>query len=703
LKAELILNVLEHLETAEEVKEALSSLPPTYDGCYEFTLKQIEMKDTVQRNLAFRVLAWLSHALGGLTVKALQEGFSVQPGDEKVDEEKQIPVDDLVSVCSGLVITHTVNDTQIIRLLHETASRYLKNIPSAGFPLGHEIILKACLAYLSLSEFSDLCFFKIRVDERARKYPFYDYAARYWSGHAIKGNLESTYRDSIVNFLESNQRHSADEFLSSGRPSAWGWDTGRPWIDWNKHSISRRDTPLHAAATYGLRTTLRYLIKKKGYEKDRRNNFGETALHRAAQVGRTGTMEELIFHGADLDAKVQHHYLNEATPLMLATICLQIEAVRVLFNHGVDVNTFDPIYKTCPLHLAASMDTKLTRLLLDRGALVDFRGKSPYPPETWPMTSLHFAVFNAHAFQGALNRVSLLLDRGANINAQSSVGNTALHMAILAGHQDLADLLLQNGADISIRNKNGKSAVQLARERGRLHWIEEGVSREVFQKLPTGPSLHRAIWAKNHSLVRELLETGHDIAEEDQEKVAPWEYCIRSANVELAHILVDHMKKHKSYDQVGNAAFEIALNNMTAFDYTDQQSWEKTVNICELLLPFRRMFDRNLEFTKTESPICNYKKTFLIWAAEQGRISQVEFLLRCGSDVNAADTFGNTGMHYAVGNKNLDMVRLLVENNFDLKLENRQGITALIAAEKTENMLIRDYLKTALLRQSQQT
>jgi hypothetical protein len=227
LKAELILNVLEHLETAKEVKEALNSLPPTYDGCYEFTLKQIDMKDSVQRNLAFKILAWLSHALGGLTVKALQEALSVQAGDEKLDEKKQIPVDDFISVCSGLVVTETVDDTQNIRLLHETAKRYLKNIRSTG----HEIILNACLAYLSLPVFSELCFFKMRVDERARQYPFYKYAANYWSGHAVQGKLESTFRDSIVNFLESSQRQSADEFLSSERPSAWGCDMGTPWTD----------------------------------------------------------------------------------------------------------------------------------------------------------------------------------------------------------------------------------------------------------------------------------------------------------------------------------------------------------------------------------------------------------------------------------------------------------------------------------------
>ena len=410
LKAELILNVLEHLPTAADVKDALNSLPPTYDGCYEFTLKQIEMKDPIQRDLAFKVLAWLSHTLGVLTVKALQEALAMETGGENLSEEKLVPVDNLIAACSGLVVTDTIEGTQHIRLLHETARIYLKNIRFGSLSPGPEIILNACLAYLSLPEFSELCFFKMRVDERVKKHAFYEYAASYWFGHAVKGNLESTSRDLIVNFLESSQRYSADEFLSSICPSAWGCDKGTPWTDWTKHSINRRDTPLHAAATYGLRTTVRFLIKKKGYETDRRNNFGETALHRASQVDKTGTMEELIAHGADLGAKVPHHFLTDTTPLMLAAICLQAEAVRVLLNHGVDVNTFDPKYRTCSLHLAASMDTKLTRLLLDRGAFVDFPGKAPHFPETWPMTSLHFAVYNAHAYQGALDRVSYSLN-----------------------------------------------------------------------------------------------------------------------------------------------------------------------------------------------------------------------------------------------------------------------------------------------------
>jgi ankyrin repeat protein len=317
----------------------------------------------------------------------------------------------------------------------------------------------------------------------------------------------------------------------------------------------------------------------------------------------------------------------------------------------------------------------------------------------WPR-SLHFTVFYAHEFPGALERVNLLLDRGANINAQSSDGNTALHMAILGGHQDLVHILLQKGANITLKNKKSKSVVQLARERGHLDWIEEGIPTELFQSLPSGPPLHRAIWSRNHSLVHELLEKGHDIAEDDQEMVTPWGYCILSGDIELAQILADHMEKRKSINNVGNTAFELALTHMTAFNYTDQWSWEKTVQICRKLLPFRRMFNPNLEFTKTESPICNYKKTFLIWTAELGRIDEAEFFLDCGSDVNARDIYGASGLSHAVGRRSYDMVKLLIQRGANPKLEDNTGQTPLMAAENAGNIVIKKLLQDASSGQS---
>lgn len=196
-------------------------------------------------------------------------------------------------------------------------------------------------------------------------------------------------------------------------------------------------------------------------------------------------IEELIVYGADIDAKVKHHYLGQATPMILASKCLQVDVARVFLNYGQDVNQFDQQNRWIPLHFAASMSTESTRLLLDRGANSNLPAyRPPVFPERGPMTSLHFCVYFSHQFEGAFERVKLLIERGAYINTQTGLGNTALHLAILGRHQDVTRLSLEKGADINLENNQEKSAVQLAQERGHFSWFNEVRSLTVnFRKL----------------------------------------------------------------------------------------------------------------------------------------------------------------------------------------------------------------------------
>ena len=138
------------------------------------------------------------------------------------------------------------------------------------------------------------------------------------------------------------------------------------------------------------------------------------------------------------------------------------------------------------------------------------------------MTSLHFCVYFSHQFEGALERVKLLIERGAYINTQTGLGNTALHLAILGRHQDVTRLSLEKGADINLENNQEKSAVQLAQERGHFSWFNEVISCPVFDsQLQKTPALHQAIWAKDQPSIRKLLEQGSDITEKDENEETP--------------------------------------------------------------------------------------------------------------------------------------------------------------------------------------
>jgi ankyrin repeat protein len=105
--------------------------------------------------------------------------------------------------------------------------------------------------------------------------------------------------------------------------------------------------------------------------------------------------------------------------------------------------------------------------LLDKGVPVNRPGWS----------ALHYA---ASGSETAI--VSLLLDRGAAIDARSPTQLTPLMMAARDGAQDSAVLLARRGADTRLRNDAGLTAGELARWAGR---------DALAEKLSAGPATER--------------------------------------------------------------------------------------------------------------------------------------------------------------------------------------------------------------------
>ena len=58
--------------------------------------------------------------------------------------------------------------------------------------------------------------------------------------------------------------------------------------------------------------------------------------------------------------------------------------------------------------------------------------------------------------------VEKLLELGADVNAQTTNGNTPLHSLLKAEQRNIVILLLEKGADINAKNEEGKSAHDLA-------------------------------------------------------------------------------------------------------------------------------------------------------------------------------------------------------------------------------------------------
>lgn len=113
--------------------------------------------------------------------------------------------------------------------------------------------------------------------------------------------------------------------------------------------------------------------------------------------------------------------------------------VEGLVNLGADINMVNE--SSSPLIEACSHGNhNMVKLLLDRGARVDLQAIDG----TFPLLAA-----SGRKNEGKLEIVMSLLEHGADINARSKYGETALHRAAADGNIEVVQTLLERGAEIS--------------------------------------------------------------------------------------------------------------------------------------------------------------------------------------------------------------------------------------------------------------
>ncbi|KAJ7877430.1 ankyrin repeat-containing domain protein [Mycena olivaceomarginata] len=185
-----------------------------------------------------------------------------------------------------------------------------------------------------------------------------------------------------------------------------------------------------------------------------------------------------------------------------------------------------------PLYWAAKLGfLPIIPLLLQRGADVNAQsGKYG--------TALQAASLRSH-----LEPARLLLEHGADVNAQGGQYWSALRAASAEGHLELARLLLEHGAEVNAQGGEDGNALQAASSRGRLEvarlLLEHGA--EVNAQGGQYWTALQAASAEGHlELARLLLEHGAEVNAQGGERGNALQAAVSEGWSQLARLLLEH-------------------------------------------------------------------------------------------------------------------------------------------------------------------
>ena len=189
---------------------------------------------------------------------------------------------------------------------------------------------------------------------------------------------------------------------------------------------------------------------------------------------------------------------------------------------------------------------ELAQLLLDNGADVNAQSEDG-------STSLHWATDNI---------AKLLIKNKSDVNAQDAYGQTPLHFTTCFKRDTVFKILLENGADPFIKNIDGKIPLDFC-ESEEIRSLLEKYMEDYKQISPT-PSIDNndlLYFAFDNNLieVKKCVYSGnYDINVQDDKGYTPLIYAITNHNLNMVRFLVKNGADINLCNNKGQSPLKIA-------------------------------------------------------------------------------------------------------------------------------------------------
>lgn len=196
------------------------------------------------------------------------------------------------------------------------------------------------------------------------------------------------------------------------------------------------------------------VLLARGADLNARDKYGETALHWAIELDNEAVVRTLLKSGADPSQK--NGYGD--TLVEFAIDKSGVSVIRLLLDAIAGAPPTRNYYSDL-LNRAAMrvhFPPEIVTLLLDKGADVNIGMDDGGTP------------LMGAAYSGTPAGVKKLLDKGAKINATDENGTTALMLAAASNTEAVIRLMLARGADVHQKNRQGETALDFAKRRAAI-------------------------------------------------------------------------------------------------------------------------------------------------------------------------------------------------------------------------------------------
>ena len=328
----------------------------------------------------------------------------------------------------------------------------------------HGVLAEDCIAYLL--QFEDPLTY-----ESLALSPLAHYAAKFWvnhAKHAERGPIKST---TLLSFkLLISDRAGFLNWIRIADPDYFGWER----LDLELEDLA---SPLYYASQAGLIEQVKMLIERRMDVNVPGGKYGN-ALQVASFLGYKDIVQVLLDNGADVNIR-GGRWINA---LQAASSQGHFDILQVLLENGADVNAEGDAYYGNALQAASLGNHEhIIQFLIESGANVNARG------------GCYGNALQAASYLGRGDRVQVLLDNGADINAQGGIFGNALQAASYCGSlsdpvfwRELGDAMIQMSFEMvpDIHAKE-KGVVQVLLDNGADINAQGGVFGNALQAVST--------------------------------------------------------------------------------------------------------------------------------------------------------------------------------------------------------------------------